>query len=348
MQRQPLDRHTFAELVDLLIPFCDHFERRRALFLRAFGTQPIFDKIVYEHDADTFVSIAIKRLHDFGEVEPGKTALWVLLEEVHRSVGRDRQLRIERLKAVVNASDSPPVAIPFVQNFSPPTTSPNGVDQLTGLTRQFEEATANRDWNRAIDLGEKLRQLTPAAPALLKKLANAYYRRAGTFKYDTQHDRAIIDHSRAIELDSSNATYYHERGQCYWWKKEFDQAIKDYKRAILLDNNNPEYFYSLGIAHNENGEYEQALYFYDCAIRLNDRNPAYFTAKGISHHRREEYNLAINAYLRASYLAPNMAENYYYCGVSYHMKGDITSARRNYQRAADKGDERAKEVLKWL
>jgi tetratricopeptide (TPR) repeat protein len=351
MPRQPLDRRTFTELVDLLVPFCDHPERRRALFLRAFGTHPILDKIVFEHDADTFVSNAIKKLHDYGEFEPDKTAVWVLLEEVHKRAGLDGQLRIDRLKAVVNtlgsSSPIPPSPAPKVVPPSAPPSS-NGVDQLVGLSKRFEEAAVRRDWNSAIELGEKIRQLNQSNAGLQKNLANAYYRRAGTYKYDVHHDRAIVDHTHAIELDSSVATYYHERGQCYWWKKDYDLAIKDYKRAIQLDKNNPEYYYSLGVTHHEKGEYEQAIYFYDCAIRLNDRNPDYFTSKGISHHQREEYDLAINAYLRASYLAPGSAETYYLCGVSYHMKGNKVSARTNYQRAADKGDERAKEALKWL
>jgi tetratricopeptide (TPR) repeat protein len=55
----------------------------------------------------------------------------------------------------------------------------------------------------------------------------AYYRKG-------DHDRAISDYAKALELDPNCAAAYHGRGDIYRDKGKVDLAIKDYKRYIEL------------------------------------------------------------------------------------------------------------------
>ena len=63
---------------------------------------------------------------------------------------------------------------------------------------------------------------------------------ADAYSSKGEHDRAIEDYSRAIELDPEYAPAYYNRGNAYSDKGEYDRAIEDLNRAIELDPRMPQ------------------------------------------------------------------------------------------------------------
>jgi Effector-associated domain 8 len=91
----PLDPETLREVVTLLRPLMSSERERRALLTHALYGCPALQQIHYSGSVDAFLVNAVQALCDYGEVEPGRPALRVLLETAREQVGSDRQWRID-------------------------------------------------------------------------------------------------------------------------------------------------------------------------------------------------------------------------------------------------------------
>ena len=65
--------------------------------------------------------------------------------------------------------------------------------------------------------------------------ADAYFSRGIAYRNKDEHDRAIADYNKAIEIDPKLAAAYRSRGNAYADKGEYDRAIMDYTKAIEID-----------------------------------------------------------------------------------------------------------------
>ena len=61
-----------------------------------------------------------------------------------------------------------------------------------------------------------------------------------------EHDRAIEDFNKAIQLNPDHALAYANRGVAYYYKGDYDCAIEDFNKVIQL---NPDY----ALAYNNRG-----------------------------------------------------------------------------------------------
>ena len=92
------------------------------------------------------------------------------------------------------------------------------------------------------------------------------------FAYDEKgdHDKAIEDYNKIIELNPEDADAYLNRGNAYYGKGEFDRAIEDYSKAIEL---NPEYaraYTNRGVAYRKSKQYgKEEEEDYKKALELN-------------------------------------------------------------------------------
>jgi hypothetical protein len=103
-----LDLTTQRELLALLSPLLQTEDERRALLQLTVGPgHALLGRIDFSGAAEPFVLKLIERLSAFGELEPGKQALWAVLEIARDRVGFDQQARIDALRAVVNAPLAP-------------------------------------------------------------------------------------------------------------------------------------------------------------------------------------------------------------------------------------------------
>ena len=66
-------------------------------------------------------------------------------------------------------------------------------------------------------------------------LATAYDLRGQAYENKGDHDRAIADFNKSLELNPNKAAPYVNRGRAYSGKGDYDPAIADYDRAVQLD-----------------------------------------------------------------------------------------------------------------
>lgn len=106
MMNTHLNPKIIKDLIDLLSPFVTSELDRRSLVVQALGSQSsLLQRIDWTGNTAGFVVELVTCLSEYGEIESGKSALWVVLETVREQVGLDRQRRIDQLRDVINSID---------------------------------------------------------------------------------------------------------------------------------------------------------------------------------------------------------------------------------------------------
>jgi tetratricopeptide (TPR) repeat protein len=294
MAASKLDSKTLRELFAVLSPHCQSPAHRRALFVMAIGEHPVLDSLDYEEEVSVFLPNAITRLHAAGELEPGKTAVVLILSLVRERVGADVQASIDELVARLSPS--------FVVDV-----------KLAKLFKMLEEAEAKEAWGAVIELGENILELEPLHPEAKDRLASAYFWRAAPVVNTQQRPnaadlkRALADFDRAIDLQPMRAEYYRWRGAAYFWLGDLSEAINDQTTAITLDPTNADYYQNRGASYFERAEYARALIDCNRAIELDATQADFFLSRGRVYQKMGKRDEARADYQQAADLGSELA-----------------------------------------
>jgi hypothetical protein len=74
-------------------------KERKGYLLKALGDAPVLNRLDWDMPVDAFITDMVKKLADFGEITPGKPALYILLVEVSKDVGVNIQIQFDELIA---------------------------------------------------------------------------------------------------------------------------------------------------------------------------------------------------------------------------------------------------------
>lgn len=96
-----LETSVLSELQSLIIPLTEHIKDRQALLQLAVGNTPVYQLIDFSGTTDTFTIHLLTTLAAYGEISPGRQALWAFLEVIRIRVGVDQQQRIDILRPLV-------------------------------------------------------------------------------------------------------------------------------------------------------------------------------------------------------------------------------------------------------
>jgi tetratricopeptide (TPR) repeat protein len=112
--------------------------------------------------------------------------------------------------------------------------------------------------------------------------ANSYFNRALTYGKKGQHDQAIADYTKAIEINPGHAMAYYNRGRAYAiGKGQYDQAIADYTKAIEINPGHAMAYCNRALTYGKKGQYGQAIADYNKAIEINPRFILAYNNRGI-------------------------------------------------------------------
>src|SRR5688572_13348228 len=102
-----LDAHQLTAIIGLIEPFVRTEGERLALVETVLYTAQRNSDIDFAGSPDEFARRLIYRLRDYGEIEPGKPALWALLDAIRPNVGADLQTQIDALRDPIYMDAAP-------------------------------------------------------------------------------------------------------------------------------------------------------------------------------------------------------------------------------------------------
>jgi len=127
----------------------------------------------------------------------------------------------------------------------------------------------------------------------------AYTNRGIMWQEKGEYDKSIIDCTKAIELNPEQLQAYNARGNTWRFKGDFDKAIADYNKAIALNNNNAILYSNRGTAWANKGDFDRAIADFNKAIELTHRNPMPYYLRGCLLYRQGKFKESLSDFQKA-------------------------------------------------
>ncbi len=163
---------------------------------------------------------------------------------------------------------------------------------------------------------------------------DAYHNRARVWDLIGEYGKAIADYNTAIEGSSDDAEYFNGRGVTWDNMGEFDKAIADYTRAIELDPEHLDANNNLGQAWQNKGNYEKALQYYAKTIELNPAYDLAYINRGTAYLAMGYPEKAMENYNKAIEVNPTSPYGYSHIGEMLNQQGKLDEAIGYYEKAA--------------
>jgi tetratricopeptide (TPR) repeat protein len=165
--------------------------------------------------------------------------------------------------------------------------------------------------------------------------ATAYYNRGITYHALQQHQAALADFNRAIDMDPNYAPAYSGRGNIYAALQQYQATLADFSRAIDLDPNDAQAYSNRGATYAALQQYQAALADCSRAIELDSNYAQAYFSRGNTYDALQQHQAALAAYSRAIDLNPNYAMAYNNRGATYHDLQQHQAALADYSRAIE-------------
>lgn len=191
-------------------------------------------------------------------------------------------------------------------------------------------------------LGEKdkafadLSQLIKISPDYME----AYYDRGYLYKnHFRDSEKALLDFSKAIELDSNNKNCYLARGHTYYHLGECEKALIDYNRMIEIDPTNAYSYRFRGDVFRGSGEYDKAIADYNRSLEIDPKNFIAYNNRGLTYLILAKYDKALNDFKKAISKQPsNFPYSYNNVGYVYLQQGKTDIANKYFNECLSVSD----------
>jgi tetratricopeptide (TPR) repeat protein len=192
----------------------------------------------------------------------------------------------------------------------------NEMNQYDSLKFQAELATANNEWDKALEFYKQALELQPNNPDSLVNIGNAY-------KALEQVNKAENYYLQALEFDSENWRALHNLGNLYKdFKKEYTTAIRYYEKALKTSSNPYMSLNGLGLTYSILGDIEKTHFYLQKAIDLNPTEPKLRRNLGMQLYHHKRYKSAVEV-LVGVVIPDNSAMQDILCAISdshFHLK----------------------------
>ena len=163
--------------------------------------------------------------------------------------------------------------------------------------------------------------------------AEAYYHRAVIYTKQQDHPAALADFTAAINLDPQSGAAYNHRGVAYADQGDTSAALDDFNRAIDLDPQNSEAWYNRGLVLATLSQTRQASDAFDKALAINpDKVDAWYN-RGLAMAELGETKQAVESYDQVIKIDLQNADAWYQRGMALKELGDYRQAVDSYQHA---------------
>ncbi|MFI5458071.1 MAG: tetratricopeptide repeat protein [Isosphaerales bacterium] len=150
-----------------------------------------------------------------------------------------------------------------------------------------------------------------------------------------QWDKALADHSKAIELDPTFALTWFNRGWAYAGLKQWDKALADHSKAIELDPKLAHAWTHRGVVYNELGQWDKALADHSRAIELDPKFASAWNNRGWAYAGLKQLDKALADYSKAIELDPKLAHAWNHRGVARRKLKQWDKAIADFSKAIE-------------
>ena len=158
---------------------------------------------------------------------------------------------------------------------------------------------------------------------------------------------AIVDLTKAIEIDPKYAAAYKNRGLAKSNLGNYQEAIADYNKAIEIYNPQDDVAYNnRGYAKRKLGDYQGAIADYTKAIEINPKYVRAYNRRGWTKYLQGDFQGALLDSNKALQISPDHASTLDTRGRTKHALGQDTSACADLKRAVSLGYEDTSKYLK--
>lgn len=171
----------------------------------------------------------------------------------------------------------------------------------------------------------------PVTPA---KDADYYFDYALNTCGATDYDCRIINYSKAIQL-GGGAGAYNNRCHSYEKKGLYGLAIIDCTKAIELNPNNAATYNIRAVIYTKKQDYDQAIRDYTRAIELKPDYANAYGGRAYSYDKIQNYEQAVKDYTRVIELKPDYADAYYNRAIAYRRLGKTSLAEADERKVEE-------------
>ncbi|RPI35902.1 MAG: tetratricopeptide repeat protein, partial [Hyphomicrobiaceae bacterium] len=112
-------------------------------------------------------------------------------------------------------------------------------------------------------------------------VATAYLNRCDAYAFEGQHDQALADCNKAIELNPSELHGFVTRGRIHALRRSHNLAVRDMSEAIRLKPHLAELYYNRGTVYAAAGLPDRAAEDFAEALRLEPNAAQVYISRGI-------------------------------------------------------------------
>jgi Tfp pilus assembly protein PilF len=164
-----------------------------------------------------------------------------------------------------------------------------------------------------------------------------YFNRGIFFQQARDWQKALVNYSKAEELDPNNPDTYNNKGVVLKEMGKFDKALDEFLRAVFLDAGYAKAYNNIGVVYYMQKNYPEAIRHYLKAIDINPTNLEAFNNLAIIYKKQKELDKARGVLNRALALNPDHPGTNYNLAVLYEENSEIKPALHFYRRFIELG-----------
>jgi tetratricopeptide (TPR) repeat protein len=181
--------------------------------------------------------------------------------------------------------------------------------------------------------------------------AEYYCDRGAAYGREKEYEKALIDFTKAIELEEDTSSYLW-RGFVYDKMKEYPKAVADLTKSLELDKNNAEAkklleesrenlknmpttgdgWKAKGVEFQQLKKFKDAIYCYNKAIALKNDDGTYYSNRATCWKFLDDYEKSMADYNKAIALGETFAR-YWGRGEVFENIRDKSNALADYKKA---------------
>jgi len=193
----------------------------------------------------------------------------------------------------------------------------------------YARARLEADEGRADDAKRTYRELLTQFPQHLRARNNL----ALLLDAGGDHQGALAELDRALELDPEHTTLLTNRGAMLGTMGRYAAAERDLRRVLRVEPANVEGLFNLGVVMTKKGLWGEAVPLLRHVTELAPERAAAFYYLGESLNRVDDLLGALAAYQRAAELQPSNARALYRLGIIYDRLARPDDAAAMYRQA---------------